>query len=91
MRHYRAGSRMKPLLNVTSSGKERGSHRTRRCRLTQPEEPPCGRPDVHATIILGSSSGAELAHEAFDCWDVAPVAGSGGARGGETEAALTCA
>ena len=27
----------------------------------------------------------------FDCWDVAPVAGSGGARGGETEAALTCA
>ncbi len=46
----------------------------------QLEEPPRGRPDVLAAIALGSRNGVELAHEGFECGDVAPRTRAQGAR-----------
>ncbi len=47
--------------------------------LAQLEEPPRGLPDVLAAITLGSGIGVELAHEGFECGDVAPRARAQGA------------
>ena len=40
--------------------------------LTMLEEPPRGCTDVQVAIALSRRIGVELAHEGFECWNVAP-------------------